>query len=52
MTAWRENTHANKAGGRLALRTDGALILPSSVIVARESLKLLEKGRNLPWQPD
>lgn len=23
MTAWRENTHANKADGRLTLRTDG-----------------------------
>lgn len=51
VTAWREHIHAGKAVGRLTARTDGRLILPSGVIVARRSLKPWAKGRNLPWQP-
>ena len=51
VTAWREHIHAGKAVGRLTVRTDGRLILPSGVIEARRSLKPWAKGRNLPWQP-
>ena len=40
VTAWREHIHADKAVGRLTARTDGQLILSSSVMVALKSLKL------------